>query len=214
MHEIVTLGFEPLNPNHPVDKVIRVKVWSTEPLWFYCQQTSHCSKGIVFTINLQKEGHTFEAFKEKVLAMASIKLTGEVIDVTAGKNGGLAYTLPHVDAKPGDEIHFAFISKNHTITQSSFDKLCFTSNMDLTPGLSSLEQARNSLPNHFSFPILRIPSGFIANRKFPSCIMPRAWFLLSTCLRKAILLKNPRRRPCLELMEQLGHLIGRGYCEI
>src|SRR5260370_23597276 len=95
-----------------------------EPLWFYCRQTGHCSKGIVFAINLQKEGHTFKAFKEKVLTMASIKLTGEVIDITAGKNGGLAYTPPHVDAKPGDKIHFAFISKNHTVTQSSFDEPC------------------------------------------------------------------------------------------
>src|SRR5260370_1019966 len=90
-------GFEPINPNHPVDKTISVKVWTTEPLWFYCRQTGHCSKGMVFAINPKKKGHTFDAFKKKALATA--KAPGKVIDVTVGKNGGLTYTPPHVDAK-------------------------------------------------------------------------------------------------------------------
>src|SRR5260370_27744062 len=123
---------------------------------------------------------------------------------------------PHLMWMQNLVMKFASPSSQRIIPSPSLPSTncALTLNMDLTPGSSSLEQARNSLPNHFSFPILRIPSGFIADRKFPSCIMPRAWFLLSMHLRKAILSKNPRRRPCLESMEQLGHLLGRGYCEI
>ncbi|KAF8337008.1 uncharacterized protein EI90DRAFT_3044521 [Cantharellus anzutake] len=34
-------------------------------------------------------------------------------------------TPPFVHAEPGDEIHFTFVAKNHTVTRSSFEELCF-----------------------------------------------------------------------------------------
>ncbi len=64
-------GFEPVSPYYPMEKIVSARVWSTEPLWFYCRQTGHCSKGMVFAINPPKEGNTFEAFREKALATAS-----------------------------------------------------------------------------------------------------------------------------------------------
>lgn len=44
--------------------------------------------------------------------------------VTVGENGGLTYNPPSVQAAPRDIISFQFRSKNHTITQSSFDSPC------------------------------------------------------------------------------------------
>jgi len=37
---------------------------------------------------------------------------------------GLVYNPPHVMAAVGDVVHFVFLSKNHTITQSTFDEPC------------------------------------------------------------------------------------------
>lgn len=44
--------------------------------------------------------------------------------VTVGENGGLTYNPPSVQAAPRDIISFQFRSKNHTITQSSFENPC------------------------------------------------------------------------------------------
>jgi plastocyanin len=44
--------------------------------------------------------------------------------VIVGENGGLTYNPPSVQAAPRDIISFQFKSKNHTITQSSFDNPC------------------------------------------------------------------------------------------
>jgi len=60
-------------------------------------------------------------------------LTGSVINVVVGENGTLTFTPPFVVAKPRDTIVFEFQTKNHTLTQSSFEdpcrKLSLTSNV-------------------------------------------------------------------------------------
>jgi len=60
-------------------------------------------------------------------------LTGSVINVIVGENGTLTFTPPFVVAKPRDTIVFEFQTKNHTLTQSSFEdpcrKLSLTSNV-------------------------------------------------------------------------------------
>ncbi|KAI1633947.1 hypothetical protein F4809DRAFT_652242 [Biscogniauxia mediterranea] len=45
-------GFQ-ANPNNTVDPPpqVAMQVMTTEPLWFYCKQTGHCGKGMVFSIN-------------------------------------------------------------------------------------------------------------------------------------------------------------------
>ncbi|KAF8337010.1 uncharacterized protein EI90DRAFT_2992207 [Cantharellus anzutake] len=125
-------GFQPIDASHPVDKTVSFHVQTQDPLWFYCRQTGHCGKGMVFAINPPSSGdETFDNFKKKALATAGdagggskLGVTGNVIDVTVGKDGQLSYTPPHVQAKTGDEIRFTFVSKNHTATQSSFDQPC------------------------------------------------------------------------------------------
>jgi plastocyanin len=49
---------------------------------------------------------------------------GSEIKVTVGKDGGLTFDPANVVAKPRDRIVFEFVSKNHTITQSSFAAPC------------------------------------------------------------------------------------------
>ncbi|KAF9468642.1 Cupredoxin [Collybia nuda] len=48
----------------------------------------------------------------------------ERITVTVGENNGLTYSPESVTAKVGDTIAFRFMSKNHTVTQSTFVKPC------------------------------------------------------------------------------------------
>ena len=38
--------------------------------------------------------------------------------------GGLVYSPESIYAKTGDVVHFKFLAKNHTVTQSTFDKPC------------------------------------------------------------------------------------------
>jgi plastocyanin len=49
---------------------------------------------------------------------------GEEIKVIVGKDGTLAYDPPNVVARPRDTIVFEFVTKNHTVTQSSFAAPC------------------------------------------------------------------------------------------
>ncbi|KAF7348355.1 hypothetical protein MSAN_01789500 [Mycena sanguinolenta] len=36
---------------------------TSQPLWFYCMQTGHCGKGMVFSVNAPSSGNTFDAFQ-------------------------------------------------------------------------------------------------------------------------------------------------------
>jgi len=62
----------------------------------------------------------------------------DTINVMVGENGTLAFNPSSVTAKEGDTIAFTFLSKNHTVTQSTFASPCtnFTA-ADGQPGLDS-----------------------------------------------------------------------------
>ncbi|KAJ9247496.1 hypothetical protein C8Q69DRAFT_441521 [Paecilomyces variotii] len=49
---------------------------------------------------------------------------GMVHQVTVGGDAGLVYTPDTIQAAPGDMVQFNFMSKNHTVTQSSFSEPC------------------------------------------------------------------------------------------
>ncbi|KAF9452947.1 Cupredoxin [Macrolepiota fuliginosa MF-IS2] len=59
-----------------------------------------------------------------VLASLSALVYAANILVMVGKDGGLTYDPASVTAKKGDTVAFRFLSKNHTVTQSSFAKPC------------------------------------------------------------------------------------------
>lgn len=59
------------------------------------------------------------------LALLALPLvSGEVHNIKVGGPGVLAYDPPFITAAIGDTLHFTFLQKNHTVTQSSFAKPC------------------------------------------------------------------------------------------
>ncbi|THH26602.1 hypothetical protein EUX98_g7585 [Antrodiella citrinella] len=58
--------------------------------------------------------------------------------VLVGANGTLTYSPAQIQASVGDTVSFQFVSKNHTVTQSTFAAPCSnTTNPDGTPGVDS-----------------------------------------------------------------------------
>ncbi|KAF8334216.1 Cupredoxin [Cantharellus anzutake] len=65
----VTSGFRPVPVNATVFPTWTIHITEKKPLWFFCAQTGHCSKGMVAAINANKSlPNTFAAFKQKALA--------------------------------------------------------------------------------------------------------------------------------------------------
>lgn len=67
---------------------------ATAPFWFFCKQTGHCSKGMVFAINPTAD-KTFDAYKAKAIATASNTTTSGTASSgspSATSAGGAAQT--------------------------------------------------------------------------------------------------------------------------
>ncbi|RPA86253.1 hypothetical protein BJ508DRAFT_411434 [Ascobolus immersus RN42] len=66
--DAIKSGFRP-NPNNECGKeVLEITVKDEKPMWFYCGQGNHCSVGMVFAVNPEKEGKTYSAFLNKAVA--------------------------------------------------------------------------------------------------------------------------------------------------
>jgi len=64
-------------------------------------------------------------FSTIIAAALSVGLAcAEVINVNVGENGTLTFNPSEVTAQNGDTIAFTFLSKNHTVTQSTFATPC------------------------------------------------------------------------------------------
>ncbi|KAL1944445.1 hypothetical protein VTO73DRAFT_2875 [Trametes versicolor] len=76
--------------------------------------------------------------------------------VKVGENGGLTYDPTSVTAANGDTIEFQFLSKNHTVTQSTFASPC--SNItDATGLVTGVDSGYQFVPtNATSFPVWSI----------------------------------------------------------
>jgi plastocyanin len=59
---------------------------ATAPLWFYCKQQPHCSKGMVFAVNPSAD-KTFEAFQAKAMGVTP---SGSAAAPGASGNGASA----------------------------------------------------------------------------------------------------------------------------
>lgn len=58
-----------------------------------------------------------------LLALLPLSVSATIHNIAVGK-GGLTFTDQAISAEAGDQIIFTFMSKNHTVTQSSFDGAC------------------------------------------------------------------------------------------
>ncbi|KZO95723.1 hypothetical protein CALVIDRAFT_537707 [Calocera viscosa TUFC12733] len=62
-------GFQPVAANQTLVPSVTMMVNTTAPIWFYCQQGTHCEQGMVGAINaVESSAKSYEAFK--ALAMA------------------------------------------------------------------------------------------------------------------------------------------------
>ncbi|KAK4449825.1 Cupredoxin [Podospora aff. communis PSN243] len=112
-----------------------ITVNDTKPIWIYCSQTNgnHCQNGMVHAINAPPQGNTFPAFKALAakaptstspsdgLPVGGLRKT--TVDV--GLDGALTYSPNNINEPPRTVVEFSFNPRNHTVTQSSFDKPCF-----------------------------------------------------------------------------------------
>ncbi|KAJ6516707.1 hypothetical protein C8R47DRAFT_961146 [Mycena vitilis] len=107
---------------------------ASAPLFFFSKQNAECQKGMVFSINANpNSAKSFAAFQASAEATATpSKSTTPLpaasaaaqIVVLVGQNNALTFSPPNITAKAGDAVTFQFLSKNHSVTQSSFASPC------------------------------------------------------------------------------------------
>lgn len=79
-----------------------------------------------------------------------IRPTGVVHQIVAGINNTLRFVPDNVIAAKGDMIEVIFFPKNHTITQSSFDKPCEPLKGGVSSGFN-FATMNQTAPNVFTF---------------------------------------------------------------
>jgi plastocyanin len=88
----IDTGFVPVPPNATSFQQFRFTVNNASvPLWFYCRQTGHCQKGMVFAIN-PTATHSFAAFQ--AAAMASNSSGSTTTTSTGGSGDAGTATVP------------------------------------------------------------------------------------------------------------------------
>ncbi|RXW25345.1 hypothetical protein EST38_g498 [Candolleomyces aberdarensis] len=103
------------------------------------------------------------------LASALTTVLAETFVVTVGKNASLLFEPTSVTAKVGDVIAFQFMSKNHTVTQSTFDNPCAVKADGVDSGYQFIPQGTNVFPQ-WSITVNNdtAPLWFFCNQK-PHC---------------------------------------------
>ncbi|KAF8803244.1 hypothetical protein BYT27DRAFT_7195838 [Phlegmacium glaucopus] len=86
------------------------------------------------------------------LAFASLALAQNTINVQVGPNGQIAYVPPSITANPGDIVNFAFNSKAHTLTQSSFGTPCIPIPGGVDTGFVNVTVGAPPIPRQFTVP--------------------------------------------------------------
>ncbi|THG97753.1 hypothetical protein EW026_g4305 [Hermanssonia centrifuga] len=92
----------------------------------------------------------FSTFVAALLPVGAV--FAETWNVTVGGNNTLTFNPTSVNATNGDTIAFTFVSKNHTVTQSSFASPC--TNLTTTAGETILDSGFQFIqPDATSFPV-------------------------------------------------------------
>ncbi|KAF7348356.1 Kinase-like protein [Mycena sanguinolenta] len=79
--QFIASGAQPLEWNFTVND-------TSAPLWFYCRQTGHCGKGMVFSVNAPSSGNTFDAFQ------TAAKQTANTTSTSTSSTGSASSTPP------------------------------------------------------------------------------------------------------------------------
>ncbi|KAI0819018.1 hypothetical protein BC629DRAFT_1588329 [Irpex lacteus] len=81
------------------------------------------------------------------------------ITVKVGNAGGLTFDPQEVQAQDGDTIQFVFLSKNHTLTQSSFANPCTRLSDDSLDSGFQFVAANSTTVPQYSFTMTNVPAG-------------------------------------------------------
>ncbi|KAL8725815.1 MAG: hypothetical protein Q9181_006270, partial [Wetmoreana brouardii] len=89
--------------------------------------------------------------------------------VTVGGDAGLIFSPNTIMAAPGDMVHFTFMSTNHTLTQSTFDKPCVKMQGGADSGFLANPNNTVSPPPTFMFQVKDTkPAWFYCKQKKPA----------------------------------------------
>ncbi|KAG7137853.1 Extracellular serine-rich protein like [Verticillium longisporum] len=135
-----------------------ITVNDTKPIWVYCGQGKHCQNGMVHSVNALESGNTFQAFKEKAKSASDSTSPADglpvgglrVTQVEVGVDEKFVFKPNNIKEPIGTHIQFNFNPKNHSVTQSSFDKPC----EQLENGFSSGLIPTVNAPSGISFDIV------------------------------------------------------------
>ncbi|KAJ7330861.1 hypothetical protein DFH08DRAFT_785989 [Mycena albidolilacea] len=113
---------------------------ASKPLFFFSAQTvptNECQRGMVFSINqAPNSAKSFAAFQAAAVASATAtgtasatpsaaaKSSGSEILVQVGASNSDIFSPSNISANIGDIVTFQFVSKNHSVTQTTFAKPC------------------------------------------------------------------------------------------
>ncbi|KII89230.1 hypothetical protein PLICRDRAFT_29570 [Plicaturopsis crispa FD-325 SS-3] len=56
-------GFMPVAANASTFPTWTIQINDTKPVWAYCKQAGHCAQGMVFSVNADESGNSFEKFQ-------------------------------------------------------------------------------------------------------------------------------------------------------
>ncbi|KAI8185527.1 hypothetical protein K4K51_011574 [Colletotrichum sp. SAR 10_75] len=123
--------------------IFTITVNDTKPIWIFCGQGNHCQQGMLHSINPPSSGNTFDAFRDKAKGAGpsssppdGLPVGGKRISrVDVGLNGALTFTPNDIKEPPRTYVEFSFNPRNHSVTQSSFDKPCEPSANGFSSGL-------------------------------------------------------------------------------
>ncbi|KAG8857343.1 hypothetical protein FRB96_005830 [Tulasnella sp. 330] len=75
----VDSGFQPVSATDTSFPVFSFQVMQATPLWFFCAQTGHCAKGMVFALNVNASSpNTFAKFQSNAMGGAAAATTAAV----------------------------------------------------------------------------------------------------------------------------------------
>ncbi|KAJ7200283.1 hypothetical protein B0H12DRAFT_547583 [Mycena haematopus] len=175
----VDSGFQPVAINATaVPEFSFALTNASTPLFFFSGQGVECQKGMVFSINADansaKSFAAFQAAAEKSgesssssstssessgksassssSASTTSKSSGAKLAVLVGENNQLTFSPPNITAKVGDTVEFQFLSKNHSVTQSSFASPCTALKGGVDSGFQAVGANATAIPE-FSFTI-------------------------------------------------------------
>jgi len=96
-------GFMVVAPNATQVPSMTITVNDTTPLWFFCRQTTHCEKGMVFAVN-PTANKTYQAFQAAANASAPDGTPASATSSSGTGSGSAATASPSSSSSPNGAV--------------------------------------------------------------------------------------------------------------